>query len=359
MTRRSNGDGSVSKIKGRKQWRVRITIDGKQKDFTRHPLNGRLLRTRKEANEARRILCVTHPATQDKLGTFGEFAERWLKARKRTKSSRTIRNNRAELDNHLLPAFGNKPLNKIASRDIDNLLAYLRDEDYKEGSLRNYFSTLRAILNAAKIQPNPCNDVLEKPRSVARQNEQIHPDKIPEFLATVEHSTYKIAWLLGMFCALRTSEICGLDWPHVKWTTRDLDICQAYHQDHELGPPKGGRARVITLPDLMIDGLNEHRRKQLALGHHNASGPVVTNRQGTRTTQDSLRSHWSRIRPIPTLRIHDLRGSHATALLHHGIDPLTAATRLGHSDASITLKLYAQMTKTMDRKAADEMQKWA
>jgi len=358
MKRRSNGDGSISKIKNRNIWRVVLTIDGQSKAFTRHPETGQILRSKKDANEARRLLCVrTHDLTK-KVGTFAEFADRWLEARRGVKSGRTVKNNKAEIDNHLNPAFGPKAIDRIRSHEIDRWLAACRATgELVEASLATIYGTFKAIMKAARVRPNPCDDVLQPPRqSQGRDNVQIDPEKIPEFLARVEESPYRIAWLLGMFCAMRTSELCGVDWPHVDWDQAELDVVQAYHQDGELSAPKCNSKRTIALPDLMIDALNKHRARQLSLGHYNPEGPILTNRTGQRMPQSSLNDKWRKIRPAKGMRVHDLRGSHATALISAGIDPLTAAKRLGHADASITLKMYAKMTRNMDRKAANTMQ---
>lgn len=44
-----------------------------------------------------------------------------------------------------------------------------------------------------------------------------------------------------------------------------------------------------------------------------------------------------------TVRLHDLRHTHATLLLRAGVPPHVVAARLGHADASITLRVYAHV----------------
>ena len=52
------------------------------------------------------------------------------------------------------------------------------------------------------------------------------------------------------------------------------------------------------------------------------------------------------------LRFHDLRHSHATALLASGIHPKIASERLGHSKVGITLDLYSHVMPGMQEDAA-------
>ena len=48
---------------------------------------------------------------------------------------------------------------------------------------------------------------------------------------------------------------------------------------------------------------------------------------------------------VPQRRFHDLRHTHATILLSAGVPPHEVADRLGHADATITLKVYAKVLR--------------
>jgi integrase len=52
---------------------------------------------------------------------------------------------------------------------------------------------------------------------------------------------------------------------------------------------------------------------------------------------------------------HDLRRASATGLVAAGVDVKTAQAVLGHTDARVTLELYAQVVTEQQRKAADAM----
>jgi integrase len=56
---------------------------------------------------------------------------------------------------------------------------------------------------------------------------------------------------------------------------------------------------------------------------------------------------------MPDLRFHDLRSHAATALVAAGVDLKAAHTRLGHSNPSLALGVYARATLGADRRAAD------
>jgi integrase len=55
------------------------------------------------------------------------------------------------------------------------------------------------------------------------------------------------------------------------------------------------------------------------------------------------------------LGFHDLRRASATGLVAAGVDVKTAQSVLGHTDARVTLDLYAQVVNEQQKAAADAM----
>ena len=57
------------------------------------------------------------------------------------------------------------------------------------------------------------------------------------------------------------------------------------------------------------------------------------------------------------VRFHDLRHTHATLLFANNIDAVAVASRLGHEDASTTLRIYAHAIRRRDQESAAAMQR--
>ena len=55
---------------------------------------------------------------------------------------------------------------------------------------------------------------------------------------------------------------------------------------------------------------------------------------------------------LPTIRLHDLRHTHATLALRAGIHPKVVSERLGHATISITLDTYSHAIPAMQEEAA-------
>ena len=57
--------------------------------------------------------------------------------------------------------------------------------------------------------------------------------------------------------------------------------------------------------------------------------------------------------PLPVIRLHDLRHTHATLLLAKGVPVMVVSERLGLASATITLQMYAHVMPGNQRQAAD------
>jgi integrase len=60
---------------------------------------------------------------------------------------------------------------------------------------------------------------------------------------------------------------------------------------------------------------------------------------------------------LPVIRFHDQRHTAATLALADGQHPKIVQERLGHSDVSMTLNRYSHVSMTMQREAADRLER--
>ncbi len=58
---------------------------------------------------------------------------------------------------------------------------------------------------------------------------------------------------------------------------------------------------------------------------------------------------------VPTCRLHDLRHTFASMALAAGVDLKTVSSALGHSTISTTADIYAHVTDSLMRDAADRI----
>jgi len=58
---------------------------------------------------------------------------------------------------------------------------------------------------------------------------------------------------------------------------------------------------------------------------------------------------------VRRVRLHDLRHSYASLLLESGVDLKTVSMALGHSSVATTANIYAHVTHSLRRDAADRL----
>jgi integrase len=91
-------------------------------------------------------------------------------------------------------------------------------------------------------------------------------------------------------------------------------------------------------------------RFKLGTGKPDADALVFCNDDGAPISPNCFSVMWGRA--VPQATFHALRHSHASALIAAGVDVVTVSRRLGHSNPTITLNVYAHLFSETDTKAA-------
>jgi integrase len=107
------------------------------------------------------------------------------------------------------------------------------------------------------------------------------------------------------------------------------------------------RHRIEQAQRLLADGLGRPTAETLVF--ERGGKPWVPNTFGTafmRALRDAK---------LPHLRLHDLRHSFASMAIEAGVDLKTISHALGHSAISTTADIYAHVTDSLMRDAADRI----
>lgn len=179
--------------------------------------------------------------------TYREFSEKWLPfhARKKRFSPNTYDNYIGNLNNHILPYFGDRVMSTITSEDIDNFVDYLSRKTCK-GHNKRYGDTPSDIPTLSSSAVKKCYNILTAGFSTAKKWRYI--TEIPETTAPAEKNKKRKAWdpdrvysaLLGLnenkllhlavhiafVCSLRAGETAGIDINTIDFHDRSLWITQ-------------------------------------------------------------------------------------------------------------------------------------
>jgi integrase len=175
--------------------------------------------------------------------------------------------------------------------------------------------------------------------------------------------------MLAALTGARRGELAGLRWSDVDYDGAVLNIRRAAKLDEGkvvIGPTKTHADRRVSIDDGLRRVLEAHRRDVDAVAAagqvHLVPDAYVLSRDPDGTAPidpDSITQAFCRLvqRVGVQCRFHDLRHFTATQLIGFGLDPVTIAARLGHTDASTTLRIYSHALQERDQQAAAIMGK--
>jgi integrase len=349
---------------GRKIYRQH-TVHGSKRDAERE--RTRLLRTMDTGT-------YLEPSRQ----TVAEYLESWLVSYAKTHvSARTFERYTDDVRLALIPGMGHILLTRLSPQDIREFYAHELEHGRADGRGRGPLSAttvvhharilheaLKHAVNEGLLAVNPA-DRVRPPRKAHREMAVLDQEQTSRLLEAAKGTRFHIPVLLAVGAGLRRGEIFGLRWRDVDLKGGSLSVQQTVEVTrHGLAfkPPKTPKSRrLVPLPGFCTRALLEHRRQQAQ--HWLRVGPAYSNHDlvcggslGMPQSPDGFSVafvHFVRSigleRPI---RFHDLRHSHATLLLAHGVHPKVVSERLGHSTIGLTLDTYSHVLPGLQEHAA-------
>ena len=167
---------------------------------------------------------------------------------------------------------------------------------------------------------------------------------------------------------MRRGEALGLEWEDVDFQTGVISIKRTSQYTGALGTftdetKTEQSKRSLRVPMNVIDVLNAHRVAQnelrLKLGDRwQGSRRIFTNADGSDMSANIPLHRLKSILKKNGLRevsLHSLRHTNATLLIQQGISIRAVSGRLGHSQTSTTMNIYAHQIQSADAAAADAL----
>ena len=261
----------------------------------------------------------------------------------RLKPSNWRRTNSA-LSNHLLPAFGDMPLDRIGRKDV--MAWFDRYSMVAPGGANRVLSILGQILNHAimhgHLKTNPVSGIRQNPKR--KFNRFLSRDEAKRLHAELDHLVAErperaaqadIIRLL-YYTGCRLSEIRTLRWCELGTDRLDLE-------DSKTGPRK-----VY---------LNSEAREIIERQPRTGSDHVFPSPSDQSKPVAEHLSLWFTVRKqagIEDVRLHDLRHNFASQAVLNGVPLPTVARLLGHREVSMTLR-YAHVADREIEAAAERI----
>jgi len=364
---RGKGEGSIYRRQDGR-WAADITIEGRR----RKTLYGR---TREEVHE--KLLAAQNEKRQGGLRsgpkqTVKDYLNYWLEEihRPNIKIS-TYALYRNNLDNHLIPTLGHIQLHRLTTDQVQSLCAEKLRHGFKSGTVRLMYRILHVALKDAvrkkRLALNVC-DAVDLPRLIQHEIQPLTMEQAQTLLDAARQGRLECLLTVAIVTGMRIGELLALRWSEIDLTNGILQVRHTVNRIKGFGitesePKTESSKRSITLPPFVIDALVQHRASQneariRAGTKWQELGLVFPNTLGGYLRRPKLHTMYKKLLKeagLPDIRFHDLRHSAATIFLSMGVHPKIVQELLGHSDITLTLRVYSHVLPSMQQDAMNKL----
>ena len=373
MSRHKTGEqkDGIAKRGSKYSYIVRVkdpeTGKTKQKWISGFATKAEALSARDKARTEARIGVFVAPA---KI-TVEEHFETWWQIKREKVKPTTADNYRQILDRYILPNLGSMPLKDLNSVIIERMLLDL-NKDLSESTVRLTSIVLAQGLERAVkdnlLAINPAKGI-ERPKGRKKSVTPYTSSELKDLLKALEKYRLFAFFRLLAYSGARRGEILALRWTDIDFEKGTLSISKnrtrigskVIEQDSTKG---GDGKRTIQLDSETLLIIKDHREKQkIERGEENIvrfgqdSGYIFTQEGSELPLEPSVPYQlFKRVTKRLGLRsesLHSIRHLHATELLNSGVGVHLVKDRLGHSDISTTLRIYAHIRPEQKQEVAD------
>ena len=313
--------------------------------------------------------------SEDGIGaTFGHLLDKWLEESERMDlSPTTLRTYRAQVDRTIRPRLGKVKLTQLTTKNLDDLYGQMKDEGLSPKTIRNHHAIISSALHQAVRWGWVRENIAERakpPRVTMRRVTAPSVEAVRSVIEAAEDRDPRLAPLLMLaaLTGMRRGELCALRWTDVDFERCELDVSRSVVVVPGGLAEKGTkthRFRIVALDEVGVALLLRHRAnvedwaQQAEVIVPDDAFVFSHAVDGSKPFRpDNVTGFFTRVRDslgLHDVRLHDLRHFTATQLIGAGVDVRTVAGRLGHSDPSVTLRVYSHALEERDRAAADVM----
>jgi len=226
---------------------------------------------------------------------------------------------------------------------------------------------LEDALRLDLVQRNPTHGAA-LPRVPDTEKFWYSDEQLARLFQATEADKFHALWVVLGTLALRLGEGLGLQWADIDWEKKTIAVRRSLQPDRDAGGLKltelktRGSRRTLTLTTRAVDALRAHRDRQEWLrrkaGFWQDTGLIFTTAYGSGLDSSRIHEHFTPAcakAGIPRYRPQDLRHSVASSLVTGGMGLLEVAHMLGHTDASMVVKVYGHVAPSTHARAADMM----
>jgi integrase len=363
----ADGDGLFLVImpSGSKYWRLKYFAGGKEKLLALgvYP-HINLADARDRRAQARKLLATGGDPGEAKkeakrLGilksenSFEVVAGEWLGKHEHEWTPGHVRAKRKQLEKHVFPKLGKRPIGDITAPDILTMLRVVESSGTLDTAHRLMQVTGQIFMYAiatGRVERNPVPDLRGALKaSVVKHRAYLSEKELPEYLRNLEayngEPQTKLALRFLLLTFVRSGELRGAEWSEIDWDKAEWRIPAERMKMNELHIVPLSRQAVGVLRELQkISG----QRRYVFPNHHNPA---------TFMTENTMLFALYRMGYHSRATGHGFRSTASTILNEHGFAPDVIERQLAHGERDKVRAAYNHAQYLPERRKM--MQWWA
>jgi len=263
---------------------------------------------------------------------------------------------RNKLENHVLPALGNKKLDKLTGDNLQAWVDNLTEKGLSGSSVRTIYRIFNAALKKAVYKHclfvNPCQDVilpvtnhckicsLTFSQQKALEN-QAHQRKGNE------------AVIIALYTGMRIGEISALVWEDIDFENNIINVRRTLQRVMDYDGDSAKTKIITDIPksnkSCRVIPFSNYLKKYLLDLKSTAKSNYIVSCKGHYTEPRVISYRFrqaAKSAGLDSVSFHGLRHTYATRCIELNVDIVTVSRLLGHASAKMTLDTYADSTLT-------------
>lgn len=320
------------------KYRKSFTVDGRRhyvRANTKRELDEKVGRLKAELEAGR--------TTNRKNITVEEWARGWVDTYK-PDASRSYRRSMENILKKLVAEYGDVPMRKLKSRDIQKLVSGLNH--YTKATIDQHCIVFAKFFQTAEdsdiISRTPFRGIVRPSGKEKRARRSLTPEEQRTMLTVAETHPFGLFVLIMYYCGLRVMEVAALDCSDVDLDRKIIHVSKAVKADGYIGSPKtAAGVRDVPIPDALAERLKTAiRRPEDRLLVYSTGHPY--NRFYVNLSWDSFKQCMRQLSGsiADDLVLYDFRHTYCTNLQAAGVPINVARELMGHSSIKMTATIY-------------------
>lgn len=304
-----------------------------------------------------------------------DWAKEYMETYKRPSvSAETYQGYTYVFKNHILPDIGNMRLSSVKPIHVQKIVNQMGGGSKKmiDRVAQLTWSMFDTAEANGLIIENPAVRVV-KPKGTKKGRRAVTDIERMYSLRLAETHSAGMLIKLTLYCGLRPGEACALQWKNIDFKNKILTVQETIKRCGGTGAPKTSAGnRKIPIPDIFLEDLKRYKKE--CKWPTDPFDYVLRNNSGGRVSSNVIRNRWKSFKndlnilmgcqevkgkAVPPYRVADdlvlycFRHTYCTDLQDAGVPINVAKELMGHSDISVTSKIYTHSTERSFNAARD------